>query len=101
MGTAELSPLTENRLSSGKQYAGERRELTVVSSIKMGRFQVLTAAIMRLCIFWAVVPCSLAEPCGGFRAITLMMEVAGTSETSVNFYQTTGRINLEDRHMQH
>jgi hypothetical protein len=41
------------------------------------RFQVLTAA-----------------------SIALMMEAASTSETSVNFYQTTRRNNSEGRHLQ-
>jgi hypothetical protein len=31
--------------------------------------------------------------------ITLMMEAASTSETSVNFYQTTWCNNPEDRHL--
>jgi hypothetical protein len=31
--------------------------------------------------------------------ITLMMEAARTSETSVNFYQTTQRYNPEDSHL--
>jgi hypothetical protein len=34
------------------------------------------------------------------RAISLMMEAASTSETSVNFYQTTRRYNPEDSHLQ-
>jgi hypothetical protein len=29
----------------------------------------------------------------------LMMEAASTSETPVNFYQTTRRYNSEDRHL--
>jgi hypothetical protein len=29
----------------------------------------------------------------------MMMEAAGTSETSVNFYQTTRRNNPEDNHL--
>jgi hypothetical protein len=33
------------------------------------------------------------------RAIALMMEAASTSETSVNFYQTTWRNNPEDSHL--
>jgi hypothetical protein len=33
-----------------------------------------------------------------FRAIALMMEAANTSETSVNFYQTTRRNNPDDSH---
>jgi hypothetical protein len=32
------------------------------------------------------------------RAIALMMEAASTSETSVNFFQTTRRNNPEDSH---
>jgi hypothetical protein len=32
-------------------------------------------------------------------AIALMMEAASTSETSVNFYQTTRRYNPEDSHL--
>jgi hypothetical protein len=36
-----------------------------------------------------------------FRAlITLMMEAASTSETSVNFYHTTQRNNPEDSHLE-
>jgi hypothetical protein len=31
--------------------------------------------------------------------IALMMEAASTSETSVNFYQTTRRNNPEDSHL--
>jgi hypothetical protein len=34
------------------------------------------------------------------RAIALMVEAASTSETSVNFYQTTRRNNPEDSHLQ-
>jgi hypothetical protein len=33
------------------------------------------------------------------RLIALMMEAAKTSETLVNFYQTTRRYNLEDSHL--
>jgi hypothetical protein len=33
------------------------------------------------------------------RAIALMMEAAGISETSVNFCQTTRRSNAEDSHL--
>jgi hypothetical protein len=32
--------------------------------------------------------------------IALMMEAASTSESSVNFYQTIRRNNLEDSHLQ-
>jgi hypothetical protein len=50
-------------------------------------------------VFWVVAPCSLVEFYQRFRgpcclhhqAIALMMEAARTSETLVNFYQTTRR----------
>jgi hypothetical protein len=34
-----------------------------------------------------------------FQVITLMMEAASTTETSVNFYQTTWRNIPEDSHL--
>jgi hypothetical protein len=43
-----------------------------------------------MAVFWVVAPCSLV--------IALMTEAARTSETSVNFYQTTRRNNPEDSH---
>jgi hypothetical protein len=46
-----------------------------------------------MAVFWVVAPCSLV------RAIALMMEAARTSETLVNFYQTTRRYNAEDSHL--
>jgi hypothetical protein len=69
----------------------------------MEGFQVLTAASMEMTVFWVVAPCSLGEvyrrsevlAVSTIRAInipvTLMMEEASASETSVNFYQTTRR----------
>jgi hypothetical protein len=48
---------------------------------------------MKMAIFWVVAPCSLVD----FRA--LMMEAERTSETLVNFYQTTRRYNPEDSHL--
>jgi hypothetical protein len=44
-----------------------------------------------MAVFWVVAPC---------RAIALMMEATRTSETLVNFYQTTRRYNPEDSHLQ-
>jgi hypothetical protein len=52
-------------------------------------FEVLTAGSMKMAVFWVVAPC---------RA--LMMEAESTSETSVNFYQTTRRYNPEDSNLQ-
>jgi hypothetical protein len=46
-----------------------------------------------------VAPCSLVEIYRSFRLIALMMEAVSTSETSVNFYQTTGRNAPEDSHL--
>jgi hypothetical protein len=54
-------------------------------------FEVLTAMSTMMAVFWVVAPCSLA--------IALMMEAARTSETLVNFYQTTRRYNPEDSHL--
>jgi hypothetical protein len=52
------------------------------------RFEVLTAASTKMAVFWVAAPCSLVEV---YRHITLMMEAASISETSVNFYQTTAQ----------
>jgi hypothetical protein len=53
-------------------------------------FEVLTAVSTKMAVFWVVAPC---------RAMALMMETARTSETLVNFYQTTRRYNSEDSHL--
>jgi hypothetical protein len=58
-------------------------------------FQVLTAASMKRAVFWVVAPCSLVEVQGH----ALMLEAARTSESSVDFYQTTRRYNPEDSHL--
>jgi hypothetical protein len=49
-------------------------------------------------VFWDVVSCSLVEvpkvlAASIIRAIALLMEAVSTSETSVNFYQTTRHNN--------
>jgi hypothetical protein len=45
---------------------------------------------MKMTVFWDVAPCSLVEVYRRLRgAIALMMEAESTSETSVNFYDTT------------
>jgi hypothetical protein len=56
------------------------------------RFQFLTAASMMMAIFWVVAASII-------KAITMMTEAASTSETSVNFYQSTRRNNSEDSHL--
>jgi hypothetical protein len=75
--------------------------------VKIVRFEVLTEVSIKMAVFWVVAPCSLVEVHRSFRgaccllyqAITLMMEAANTSETSLNFYQTTLRNNPES-HLQ-
>jgi hypothetical protein len=63
-----------------------------------------------MAVFWVVAPCSLVEVYRRFRGacclhhhhhqgIALMMEAAGTSETLVNFHQTTGRYIPEDNYL--
>jgi hypothetical protein len=63
---------------------------------------------MKMAIFWVVVLCSLVEVYWCFIGAcclhyqdddALMMEAASTSETLVNFYQTTWRYNPEDSHL--
>jgi hypothetical protein len=53
---------------------------------------------MRIAVFWAVAPCSLAEIDRSFRGgvsiIALMLE-----ETSVNFFETTRHNFPEDSHI--
>jgi hypothetical protein len=55
-------------------------------------------------VFWVVPLCSLVDVYRRFRGacclIALMMEAASTSETSVNFYQTTQRNNPKDSRFQ-
>jgi hypothetical protein len=60
-----------------------------------------------MAVFWVVAPCSVVELYQRFRGPcclhhqgdALMMEAARTSETSVNFYQTTRRYNPKDSHL--
>jgi hypothetical protein len=59
-------------------------------------FEVLMVVSTKMAVFWVVAPCSLVE---AFRFITLMMEAARTSETLVNFYQTTRHYDPEDSHL--
>jgi hypothetical protein len=48
-----------------------------------------------MAVFWIVAPCILVEV---YQRVALMLEAARTSETQVNFYQTTRRYNPEDSH---
>jgi hypothetical protein len=50
---------------------------------------------MKMAVFWVVALCRLVEV---YQCLMMMMvmEVAGTSEALVNFYQNTWRYNPED-----
>jgi hypothetical protein len=68
--------------------------------------KIITTTDKKMDVFWVVEPCSLVEVYHRFRGTcclhhqnALMMQAARTSETSVNFYQTTRRYNPEDRHL--
>jgi hypothetical protein len=64
-------------------------------------FEVLTALSMKMAVFWVVAQCSLVEVYQRFRGpCCLHPSIIRTSETLVNFYQTTRRYNPEDRHLQ-
>jgi hypothetical protein len=61
-----------------------------------------------MAVFWVVAPCNVVEVYQRFRGlcclhhhplIALMVEAASTSETLVNFYQTTRNYNPEDSHL--
>jgi hypothetical protein len=54
---------------------------------------------MKMTVFWDIAPCSLLETDRNFSAIALMVETINTSETSVNFYETTRRNIPEDSHL--
>jgi hypothetical protein len=71
------------------------------------RFEVLRAASMKMTVFWLLASSGLVEvyrrfgylqtPSSGHNAV--IVAAANTSETSVNFYQTTRRSNPEDGHL--
>jgi hypothetical protein len=60
------------------------------------RFQVLTAASMKMIAFWGTAPCSLVAV---DRRLALMMEAVHTSETS-DYYEAKRCNILEGYHFQ-
>jgi hypothetical protein len=58
---------------------------------------------MKMAVLWVVMPCSLLEVYRRSEVpaalLTLMIEAASISETSVNFYRTTEHNNPEDSHI--
>jgi hypothetical protein len=75
--------------------------------LKPAGFEVLTAVSMKMAVFWIAAPYSLEEVYQRFRGPCcfhhqgdpLMMETPRTSETLVNFFQTTRHYNPEDSHL--
>jgi hypothetical protein len=90
-------------------------EMLVVTRLKTViipvRFQVLTAASMKMAVFWDVAPCSLVDIGRRFTGaycphhqgdetlIAVMMGTVSTFETSADIYQTTRRNIPEDNHL--
>jgi hypothetical protein len=71
--------------------------LQIVEITQAGFFTVSVLALsskscVLMTVFWDAAPCSLVE-------IALIVDVVSTSETSVNIYRTTRRINPEDSHL--
>jgi hypothetical protein len=85
-----------------KRAATRKRRFSIFNCFGVGS-EVLTAVSTKMAVFWVVAPCSLVDVYQRFRGpcclITLMMEAVRTSETMVNFYQTTRRYNPEDSHL--
>jgi hypothetical protein len=54
---------------------------------------------MKMAVFWAVAPCGLVEVAVIIHR--LIMKAAGTSVTSVNFFQTARRNSPEDNSLQY
>jgi hypothetical protein len=94
-------------------YGYEIWMVKVVKKDNSVKFQVVTAVSMMMTVFWDVAPCCFAEVYRRFRGpcclhhqgdesgvIALMMVAASTSETSVNFYQTTRRNIPQDSNLQ-
>jgi hypothetical protein len=56
---------------------------------------------MKMAVFWAAAPCSLLKFTDVSEVLVAMiMKAESTSETSVNFYQTTLRNNPQDSRLQ-
>jgi hypothetical protein len=73
-----------------RTWSGRVEEQTVIR-------QVLTAVSTKMAVLWVVAPCSPC--CLHHQGDSVMVEAARTSETLVNFYQTTRRYNPDDSHL--
>jgi hypothetical protein len=74
------------------------RWLRTRTTLLLWDFRFSRRQVRHMNVFLDVAPCSLVEVCRW--VIALMMEAASTSETSVNFYQTTRRYKPEDSNLQ-
>jgi hypothetical protein len=90
-------PLTVKKLTRYKML-----HMNLQSSCEHGnepfdsiKADILTAVSTKMAVFWIVAPCSLEDE----SLIALMMEASRTSETLVNFYQTTRCYKPEDSHL--
>jgi hypothetical protein len=70
--------------------AGDMRNARYLVGKLKGKRPLERHRSMKIAVCWVVAPC---------RAIALMMEAARTSETLVNFYQTTRCYNPEDSNL--
>jgi hypothetical protein len=70
-----------------------------MNKLNSGEISGSKATSMTTAVFW-VVGGSLPTFQRWLYSIALIMVAASTSETSVNFYQTTRRNNPEDSHIQ-
>jgi hypothetical protein len=64
--------------------------IIIIVIIFIERFQVLTAACMKMTIFWDVALCSLVEISRRFES-SYCWHYQNSSETSANFYQAARR----------
>jgi hypothetical protein len=81
----------------------DKYRIRAIATLLVG-FEVLTAVSTKMAVFWVVPPYSLVEVYQRFRGLLCLHHqgdgrAARTSETLVNFYQTTRRFNPEDSHL--
>jgi hypothetical protein len=77
--TITIKTNTDSILQVSKGVDGEIH----VGKTKCVRFQVLTAASMKMAVFWVAALCSLEEV---YQRFALTLKAASTSETFINIY---------------
>jgi hypothetical protein len=88
-----------------RRFESRSRHGYLSLSVYVVGLEVLAAVSTKMAVIWVVAPCSLVEvyqrfrgPCCLHHQGALMMQAAKTSETLVNFYQTSRCYNPEDSH---